>query len=218
LINALHLRYRRPDDPAGDVQPKLGHRLDKETSGVLVVCKSDAARQSVSRQFERGLVRKEYLALVEGRPVPAKGTVDAPLGRALGARVALAQAVRPDGLPALTRYEELDHGAAFALVRAMPETGRQHQVRVHLAHVGCPILCDKLYGRRSALRLAEVRPLRPGEEDGLLLSRHALHAHRITLAHPATGEPLTLEAPLPEDMASVIRAWGGRWPLADHAT
>lgn len=206
LINALHLRYRRPDDPERDIQPKLGHRLDRETSGVLVVCKTDRARRSVQAQFEGGLVGKEYLCIVEGCPGSDHGRVDAPIGRSTDGVVSMQQAIRPDGLTAATRYEVVERLGRFALARALPETGRQHQIRVHMLHLGHPVLCDELYTGRHTFALSEVRPLGPGEEDRVLLERQALHSHRITLNHPATGEPLTLRAPMPEDMQAVVAA------------
>ena len=206
LINALHLRYRRPGDPEKDIQPKLGHRLDRETSGVLVVCKSELARRSVSRQFEKGLVAKEYLALAEGEPSTDEGMIDAPLGAAPEGEHAMKRAVRPDGRTARTEYAVAERLGRISLVRVRLLTGRSHQIRVHLMHIGHPILCDKFYGVRETLRLSDLRPLGPGQEDPVLLDRQALHSWRMTIEHPGDRRPVTYEAPLPEDMASVLEA------------
>ena len=208
LINALHLRYRRPDDPERDIQPKLGHRLDKETSGVLVVCKTDAARRFVSMEFETGAVVKEYLAVVEGEVEPDGGLIDAPLGPAPDHIHGLKMGVRADGLDARTRYVTLDRQRGLSLVRARLLTGRSHQIRVHLLHIGHPILCDKHYSPRHVYALSDARPLADGEADRTLLDRQALHAWRTVITHPRTREPLELVAPLPRDMADVIRETG----------
>ena len=208
LINALHLRYRRPDDPENDIQPKLGHRLDRETSGVLVVCKTDEARRFVSMEFETGRVVKEYLAIAEGAIGPDEGLIDAPLGPAPDHVHGLKMGVRPDGLEARTRFETLDRTGALTLVRLFLLTGRSHQIRVHLLHIGHPIVCDKYYGLRHELFVSDVRRLAAGEEDRLLLGRQALHAFRTVITHPRTRKPLTLVAPLPADMAGVALECG----------
>lgn len=204
LINALHLKYRRPGDPDNDIQPKLGHRLDRETSGVLVVCKTDPARRSVSRQFENGEVDKYYLALAEGVMGPDRGLVDEPIGLAVNSDHGMKRVVRPDGLAARTEFEVVERFDKLTLVRLRLHTGRSHQIRVHLQHLGHPVLCDKFYGLRETLRRSDLRTLGEGEDDRILLDRQALHSWRITVAHPKTREPLTLEAPLPEDMQAVI--------------
>jgi 23S rRNA pseudouridine1911/1915/1917 synthase len=116
------------------------------------------------------------------------------------------QTVRPDGQPAMTRFECVEHLAGMTFVRALPRTGRQHQIRVHLQSIGHPIVCDKLYGVRDVLRLVDLRLIVEDEEDRVLLNRQALHAHRVTLIHPSSGEPITFEAGLPEDMKAVVEA------------
>ncbi len=207
LINALHLRYRSPDDPARDVIPKLAHRIDRETSGVLIACKTRRADRSVPLIFERSEVRKEYLAIAEGVFEENSGIIDLPIGREEGVDPNLARrAVRPDGQSARTGYEVVERFRAFTLVRCRLFTGRMHQIRIHLQALGHPIVCDKLYGLRTELALSQARPLAPDETDRTLLARHALHAHRLTFAHPATGAPMTVEAPLPEDMRQTLEA------------
>ena len=210
LINALHFRYRCPDDPARDIQPKLGHRLDKETSGVLVVCKTDDSRRFVAMEFETGRVVKEYLAITEGEIESEGGLIDAPLGPAPDRIHGLKMGVRPDGLEARTRYETLDRVRGVSLVKVRLLTGRSHQIRVHLLHMGHAILCDKYYSFRHVYRLSDARPLAEGEADRTLLDRQALHAWRTVITHPRTREPLELVAPLPGDMAAVIRESGLR--------
>lgn len=205
LINALHLKYRRPGDPDNDIQPKLGHRLDRETSGVLVVCKTNEARRSVSWQFETGAVVKRYLALAEGSVEADAGLIDEPIGPAVGSDHGMKRAVRPDGDAARTGFEVVERLPGMTLLRLRLLTGRSHQIRVHLQHIGNPILCDKFYGVRRSLRLSEVRPPQPGEEDRVLLDRQALHSSALTIRHPSTGKPISFEAPLPGDMEQTVR-------------
>ena len=161
------------------------HRLDRETSGVTVLGRSPGGTAALALAFRTGQVEKTYLALCARVPSPPTGRLDLPLGpdrTRPGAR-----AVRPDGEAAATRYRTIAAGRA-ALVEAWPETGRTHQVRVHLAHLGAPVLGDRRYGG----------PARVGEAP---VPRLMLHAWRLALAHPRTGERLVLEAPVPPDFA-----------------
>jgi len=205
LINALHLRYRRPDDPERDVVPMLCHRLDRDTSGVLVVAKTPYARRELYFEFDRRRAVKEYLALVEGEVPPDLRAVDLPIGPDPGSEIRLRRAVRPrtgDGAPALTEIETLERFGDFTLVRLRPRTGRQHQLRVHMAAVGHPIVCDTLYGRRRRLTEHEADPA--CSSDKPLLERQALHAARLVLRHPGTGERTAFEAPLAPDMQRTL--------------
>jgi 23S rRNA pseudouridine1911/1915/1917 synthase len=168
------------------------HRLDLETSGVTVLARTALAAAALSAAFRDGGPEKTYLALCARAPSPPAGRVDAPLGKdpaRPGRRV-----VRPDGDPAATRYATLRVGVGgCALVEARPETGRTHQIRVHLAHAGAPLLGDVRYGG-------------PRQVAAYAVSRVMLHATRLVLAHPATGEPLAFQAPLPEDFAAALAA------------
>ncbi len=169
----------------------LVHRLDRETSGVTVFARTAAAAAALSEAFRAGGPEKTYLALCARPPAPADGRVDAPLGKD-PARAGLRR-VDPGGDAAATRYRTLRAGPGAALVEASPETGRTHQIRVHLAHLGAPLLGDARYGG----------PRRVGE---LAIPRVMLHARRLRLVHPATGAPLVLEAPVPEDFAAIEAA------------
>lgn len=207
LINALHLRYRDREDPAKDVIPKLAHRIDRETSGVLIALKTRRTDRSVPMIFEHAEVRKEYLTIVEGVLRDDSGLVDLPIGREEGAEdFKTGRVIREDGQSARTGYEVVERFSAFTLVRCRLFTGRMHQIRVHMKAIGHPVLCDKMYGLRAEFKLSEARPLKPGEEDRVLISRQALHAHRLTFEHPVTRKPMTVEAPLPEDMRRTVEA------------
>ena len=210
LIHHLHKRYRRPDDPAHDVVPRLLHRLDRETSGVVAAGLEDGFHGIVRQQFEDRVVRKVYLAVVHGRPDPAEGTIDLSIGPDRRSEVRLKMAARRDGsgLSAVTRYRTLRASSRFALVELHPETGRTHQLRVHLDAIGCPIVGDKVYGVPASVFLEHVAgEMSDATRELLILDRHALHAHRLTFRHPFLGdggEDLTLEAPLPGDMAALV--------------
>ena len=169
----------------------LVHRLDRDTSGVTVFARTPAAAAALAAAFRDGTPEKTYLALCARAPEPREGRVDAALGKD-PARAGLRR-VDPRGDPAATRWRTLREGPLAALVEARPETGRTHQVRVHLAHLGAPLLGDARYGG----------PRRVGEVS---VPRVLLHARTLALAHPATGARLVLEAPVPEDFAAVERA------------
>ncbi len=172
----------------------LVHRLDRETSGVTVFARSAAAAAALSEAFRAGGPEKTYLALCARPPAPADGRVDVRLGKD-PARAGLRR-VDPGGDAAATRYRTLRAGPGAALVEASPETGRTHQIRVHLAHLGAPLLGDARYGG----------PRRVGE---VAIPRVMLHARTLRLVHPATGAPLVLEAPVPEDFAAIEAALVG---------
>jgi 23S rRNA pseudouridine1911/1915/1917 synthase len=167
------------------------HRLDRETSGVTLLARTRAAAAALSEAFRVGVAEKTYLALCARPPAPAEGRLDAPLGKD-PARPGLRR-VDPRGDPAATRYRTVRVSAGGALVEARPETGRTHQIRVHLAHLGAPLLGDARYGG----------PRRVGE---VVVPRVMLHASRLELAHPVTGAAMVFEAPVPEDFAAVERA------------
>ncbi len=162
------------------------HRLDKGTSGLMVVAKHPSAQHALTSALHSGNFHREYLAVCEGVPSPASGVVDAPLGRTEESYIK--QCVRPDGKPARTHYEVVERGERFSLLRLELETGRTHQIRVHMAYIGCPLAGDFLYGT----------------EDPKLIQRPALHSARLILCQPFTGERLVFSSPLPEDMSRLI--------------
>lgn len=206
-----HLRGLLAGELASGGQVSLIHRLDRETSGLLLVAKTAESARRFSLEMMRGRIGKEYLALVRGWPEWDARAVDAPLlrqGEKMPSPIWLKRMIHPDGAPARTRFEVLRRfereGRRFALVRAEPETGRLHQIRVHLAHTGHAVVGDKIYGpdERCYLEFIETG-WTPALAGILLLDRHALHAHRLTFdAEP--GQPKTLAAPLPGDFATFL--------------
>jgi 23S rRNA pseudouridine1911/1915/1917 synthase len=164
-----------------NAHPHLINRLDRETSGITLVAKSDQAARELRRLWEQRQVEKEYLALVHGPLLNPHGVINAPLGKDERSRVAIKDCVRPDGAPASTEYYVLSSGP-HSLLRVWPKTGRKHQIRIHLAFIGHPIVGDKLYGGDEDLYLALVENrLTPQQRQRLILSHHALHAHRLSL-------------------------------------
>lgn len=197
----------------GPSRPGIVHRLDRDTSGAILVAKNDISHAKLAAQFEKKEIQKEYWAIVLGGPHVDRDIVDLPIGHHPKNREKMRIAPDdPEAKKATTFFEVQERYHGFSVVRALPKTGRTHQIRVHLAHYGCPILCDKLYGGRAAITLGEIQgrnhALNAENEDPntVLLGRQALHARKITFIHPVTEEKITVEAPLPEDMSRVIDA------------
>lgn len=162
------------------------NRLDKGTTGLMVVAKSGYIHDRLRRMLHTPAFYREYRGICVGCPNPPQGTIDAPIGR--DERSAIARMVRPDGQTAVSRYQVLTEQGGLSLVQLVPETGRTHQLRVHMAYLGCPLAGDWLYGT----------------EDITLIPRPALHSYALHLEHPVTGEVLELTAPLPEDMQRLL--------------
>lgn len=189
---------------------RIVHRLDRETSGIVLFGKNRLSTQRLASQFEARKVQKEYLLLVHGRPETDAFIIDAPLGRNLESRVRKAMGVVPDGISAQTEFAVLGRGPEHALLLARPRTGRFHQIRVHVRHAGFPIVGDKLYGldERLFLKLIEGHDFDAADRERLMLDRQCLHAHRITVKHPGTRESVTYESPLPAEMGELAQRLG----------
>ncbi|WP_338663340.1 RluA family pseudouridine synthase [Pararoseomonas sp. SCSIO 73927] len=188
----------------GEKRPGIVHRLDKETSGVMVVAKSEAAHHALSTAFAERDLERSYLALAWGVPSPAAGSVEAAIGRHPADRKRMAVVTR-GGKHALTHFAtERAWGTACALVRCRLATGRTHQIRVHMAHIGHPLVGDPVYCRRVP---AVSRGLPDASREALLaFPRQALHAQSLGFRHPVTGAPLSFSSPLPPDMAALVEA------------
>ena len=185
----------------GEGRPWLLHRLDRETSGVVLFAKTVEARRAVVRQFERRSVHKRYLAVTIGRLAPERGILEAPLCRDPADR--RRTIVDDAGQPAATRYEVLAAQAGYSLVLAEPLTGRTHQVRAHMAHLGAPLLGDARYIELEHVARA-ARGERPHVADAEGVDRVMLHAWRIGIVHPTMGVPFEVIAPPPDDLLGVI--------------
>lgn len=199
-------------DARPDAAIDLSHRLDRETSGVVVLTKTAEANRRMKELFQDRKVGKTYLALVRGLPGWDHATCEVPLGVAAGSEVELRRGPDPAGDAARTRFTVLKRLAAHALIACRPFTGRTHQIRAHLEAVGFPILGDKLYGQPDDVFLEH---LRVGPTDRVRAAigfpRHALHARAIVFPHPMSGQALRVRAPLPPDMAAVVAGAAPGW-------
>ncbi len=204
LAGALQFRFGQTLSVAGGLnRPGIVHRLDRDTSGAILVARNDVAHAKLSKQFAARSIEKEYFALVIGNPPCDRDIIDCPIG--FHPHVREKMAIRHEGgetRPAQTFYETLERFNGFSAVSAQPKTGRTHQIRVHLNHLGCPVLCDRQYGGRSQITRGEIR--RDPADELLLLDRQALHARRLRFLHPVSGERIEVEAPLPADIAAVL--------------
>jgi 23S rRNA pseudouridine1911/1915/1917 synthase len=216
LVNALIAHCGDSLSGIGGVKrPGIVHRLDKETSGVMVVAKNDAAHASLSAQFadhgRTGVLDRRYLAIIWGAPPRPAGVIDAPLGRSSTDRTkrAVVPVSHPDAREAITHYAVQERfGPATkpvaSLVECRLETGRTHQIRVHLAHVGCPLISDPVYGKGFATRASLLTP--EGRAAASALNRQALHAAKLAFAHPRGGRLMAFETPPPPDMQALLAA------------
>lgn len=202
LVNALVGRFDQLSERNGDERPGIVHRLDRGTSGVLVVAKTDAAHLALARQFERREVNKTYLALVWGAPAET-GDIETQLTRDPHNRLAF-KTCQTGGRQAATAYKVLDYFDGFSLLEVRPRTGRTHQIRVHLAHLGCPVFGDDLYG--GVKPSANIAPRQRGIAKQLyrVLPRQALHAFRLEITHPTGEQLMSFEAPLPYDFKEAL--------------
>ncbi|MFH0911334.1 MAG: RluA family pseudouridine synthase [Planctomycetota bacterium] len=219
LVNGLLFHCRDLSGIGGVLRPGIVHRLDRDTSGVLVAAKNDLAHRSLSAQFARRTTLKIYLALTHGTPVPPSGTVEGFIGRHPRHRQRMA-IVRIGGRRAVTHYAVREAFGAFSLVECRLETGRTHQIRVHLASISCPVLCDASYGREAMLTRTDLSGRHRGqagaEGSRVILARQGLHAFRLGFDHPASGERLEFEAPLAPDMRRALRILRARSHAGDE--
>ena len=187
LVNGLLALCPDIQGIGGEIRPGIVHRLDKDTSGLMIAAKTERAHHNLSQQIKDRFVAKGYLALVEGTPSPESGVIDAPIGRDPRRRTRMA--VTAGGRESRTGYALLERAGRHSLLELQLLTGRTHQARVHLAWLGHPLLGDAVYGKRSPL-----------------LPRHFLHAHCLAFAHPATGEPLEFRSSLPPDLQAALES------------
>ncbi len=201
LVNALVFYSDKLSSGLGEFRPGIVHRLDKNTTGVMVVAKDDTTQGKIAKQFERRQVKKSYLAIVHGTPELTADRIKVPLG--IHPRTREKYAIRPqEGKEAITFYDVLESFRGFSLLKLTPKTGRTHQIRVHLLYIKHPIVADDMYGGRLVYpwQLADTEPA----VQQPVINRVALHAHTLEFKHPATDEMVKFEAPLPEDMQNLL--------------
>lgn len=208
LVSGLSAHFNELSTIGGSVRPGIVHRLDRDTTGAIIIAKTDDAHRKVAKQFENRTVKKQYLCLCLGRIDRDRDTVDLPIGQHPYNRVKMT--VRQEGgnaKSATTFYEVNERFQRISYVRVHPLTGRTHQIRVHLAHIGNPVLCDRLYGSMSSVShsfLKTGRDTLPESQRDILLNRQALHAESIEFDHPTTCERMKITAPIPRDMSMVL--------------
>jgi 23S rRNA pseudouridine955/2504/2580 synthase/23S rRNA pseudouridine1911/1915/1917 synthase len=214
VLERLSLQLGIPCTGTVDPRLRVVHRLDKDTSGVLLMARNVAAQRVLCGQFLRGEVGKEYLAIVYGRPPAMEGTIDKPIGRSPSSPKQMA--VMKTGRPSVTAWRVEKRLGPFALVRCFPKTGRTHQIRVHMKSIGLPLAVDTLYndprGSEPGIFLSRIKAdYRPSRhEERPLIGRLTLHAEKITFRHPA-GHVVELECPPPKDFRATVMQLGKLW-------
>jgi 23S rRNA pseudouridine1911/1915/1917 synthase len=189
LVNAILSHLNTMSDNA--LRPGIVHRLDKDTSGVMVIARNTIAHERLAAQFKQHAVKKVYLTLVRGHLAPEEGIIEAPVGRDSGDRKKMAVTGEKRGRSALTRYKVIKYAGKNTLLEVMPQTGRTHQIRVHLAAIGYPVVGDATYGVKSPV-----------------LSRQFLHAHKLGFCHPSTEKYMEFISPLSADLEKALKELG----------
>jgi 23S rRNA pseudouridine1911/1915/1917 synthase len=220
LVNALRYHFDQLSELSGPHRPGIIHRLDRDTSGAIVVAKEDVAHAHLAMQFERRYVYKEYRAIVCGEPERHSDYIEMPLGRHPTHREKMAvRELEEGGKLACTYYEVLERFCGFAYLKVVPLTGRTHQIRVHLAQIGCPILADAAYGGRRQLVLSELLSgygTLPPEQERVLIARQALHSYCLRFRHPQSKQTMDFLAPLPQDFVQTLEALRQYRPRSEH--
>ncbi len=215
LVNALRFHFDKLSGINGDYRAGIVHRLDRYTSGVILVAKEEQTHRDLSALFEQRKIFKEYIALTAGVLDRDSDYIEGRIGHHPHDRVKMivTDEEDEDAREAVSYYEVIERFRGFTLVRIQPRTGRTHQIRVHLASVGCPVLADKVYSGRDRLRLSDLVGGLDPPADEVLLERQALHAYRLRLRHPRHEKSLDLEAPLPPEFQKVLSALRQYRPL-----
>jgi 23S rRNA pseudouridine1911/1915/1917 synthase len=201
LVNALAFYSDKLSSGLGPFRPGIVHRLDRNTTGVMIVTKNDVAQWKIAKQFEHRQTKKNYLAIVHGCPELTADCINAPLG--VHPRQREKYAVRPQtGKEAITFYEVLEEFRGYSFLKVDIKTGRTHQIRVHLSHIKHPVVGDDMYGGKLVYPW-QLIDAEPAAEDPIII-RPALHAHTIEFTHPTTEKLVKFEAPLPDDMQKML--------------
>jgi 23S rRNA pseudouridine1911/1915/1917 synthase len=205
LANAIQFRFGKLSQLNGEYRPGIVHRLDRDTSGVILIAKDEAVHRDLSYQFETRKVFKEYSAITSGVLDRDSDYIEGRIAHHPHDRIKMIVTDEEDGgKDACSYYEVIERFRGFTFCRIIPRTGRTHQIRVHLASVGCPVLADKTYGGRDCLRLSDLVPGTSAEADEILMPRQALHASRLRFHHPRRKNFIEAEAPLPTEFQKTL--------------
>jgi 23S rRNA pseudouridine1911/1915/1917 synthase len=215
LANALAFHFRALSHYNGPYRPGIVHRLDRDTSGVILVAKEEQTHRDLSMQFELRKIFKEYAAITAGVLDRDSDYIEGRIAHHRHDRVKMIvtdDEDDEDAKDACSFYEVVERFRGFTFVKVQPKTGRTHQIRVHLASVGCPVLADKVYGGRDQIKLSDLIDV-PAEQDKVLLTRQALHAYRLRFLHPKKGEWMEITAPLPMEFENTLAALRQHRPI-----
>jgi 23S rRNA pseudouridine1911/1915/1917 synthase len=207
LVNALRFHFGQLSHVSGDYRPGIVHRLDRDTSGVILIAKDEMTHRDLSYQFEHRKVFKEYVAITAGELDRDSDYIERRIGHHPRDRIKMTVAgADQEGKEACSFYEVIERFRGYGFCRIHPRTGRTHQIRVHLASIGCPVLADKIYSGRDSLRLSDIAPGIDPSADEVLMPRQALHASRLRLYHPRLRQLIEAEAPLPAEFEKTLAA------------
>jgi 23S rRNA pseudouridine1911/1915/1917 synthase len=209
LVNALRFHFDQLSGANGDYRAGIVHRLDRDTSGVIIIAKEEQTHRDLSLMFEKRRIFKEYVALTLGVLDRDSDYIEARIAHHPHDRTKMTVTEDDedeDAKDAVSYYEVVERFRGYTFVRVQPRTGRTHQIRVHLASVGCPVLADKTYSGRDRMSLSDLVPNLDAAADVPLLTRQALHAHRLRFKHPRTGKVFDAEAPLPDEFQRTLAA------------
>jgi 23S rRNA pseudouridine1911/1915/1917 synthase len=207
LVNALQFHFGQLSHLSGDYRPGIVHRLDRDTSGVILIAKDELTHRDLSYQFEHRKVFKEYLAITAGVLDRDTDYIERRITHHHRDREKMMVTdVEDDGKEACSYYEVIERFRGYSFCRIQPRTGRTHQIRVHLASIGCPVLADKAYSGRDCLRLSDLVAGLEAEADEVLMPRQALHAGRLRFYHPRLRQVIEAEAPLPPEFEKTLAA------------
>jgi 23S rRNA pseudouridine1911/1915/1917 synthase len=229
LVNALLFRFQKLSSTGGDLRPGIVHRLDKQTSGLVVLAKNDRTHAALGEMFSSRQMKKTYLALVQGAVAKEKGTINASVGRDPLHRTRMTARPQENARTAISHYEVVQRIASrfgkFTLVKVRIETGRTHQIRVHMSSIGYPVVGDTLYGgaghltdQKASQAATSKAARRNAEPEQLELGRNFLHAARLEFTHPVTGKVLELEAPLPQELTEFLARVGDGQPAPEKTS
>ena len=215
LVNGLLYHLKNLSGIGGEERPGIVHRLDRYTSGVVVVAKNDLAHQALSQQFKDRVIKKTYVAVLRGQWTAREGFIQLPIGRSVINRKRMMVRVDGQGKEAVTSYKIIEEFDGYAFAEIKPLTGRTHQIRVHMSKIRLPVACDGIYGREQKITLRHLEGKQPHSSEQPIIQRQALHARRIHFQHPSNNQEVEFEVDVPMDMHNLLETLRKCRSLAD---